>query len=70
MKRVVILTGLLFFVINSCGALKSSSRAKDQNEKSYNLPPDVNSNKYSKSGIKKHLEIQATHDREGFSLHQ
>ena len=48
MKRVVILTGLLFFVINSCGALKSSSRVKDQNKKSYNLPPDVNSNKYSK----------------------
>ena len=48
MKRVFILTGLLFFVINSCGALKSSSRSKDQNEKSYNLPPDVNSNKYSK----------------------
>ncbi len=48
MKKVVILIGLLFFVTNSCGALKTSSKAKDQNEKSYNLPPYVSSNKYSK----------------------
>jgi hypothetical protein len=47
MKRFVFLLLICFFVFSSCGTLKTT-QSKEANENSYILPPNVNSNKYSK----------------------
>jgi len=47
MKKTTLLIALIGLVFGSCGATKFAD-ADTQNEKTYNLPPNVNSNKYSK----------------------
>ncbi len=47
MKKTILLFGVISLVFGSCGTAKLAD-ADTQNEKSYNLPPNVNSNKYSK----------------------
>tara|TARA_Y100001958_G_C20954824_1_gene355935 strand:- start:444 stop:593 length:150 start_codon:yes stop_codon:yes gene_type:complete len=47
MKKLAFLL-LSVFTLLSCGATKSSF-SNNKKDKSYNLPPDVGSNKYSKT---------------------
>ncbi len=47
MKKTTLLIVLIGLVFGSCGSAKFAD-ADTQNEKTYNLPPNVNSNKYSK----------------------
>ncbi len=47
MKKATLLFVLIGLVFGSCGTAKFAD-TDTQNEKTYNLPPNVNSNKYSK----------------------
>lgn len=47
MKKTTTLLVLIGLVLGSCGTAKLSDADTD-NENTYNLPPNVNSNKYSK----------------------
>lgn len=47
MKKTTLLFVLIGLVFGSCGTAKLAD-VDTQKEKTYNLPPNVNSNKYSK----------------------
>ena len=47
MKKILFLSAFIF-LISSCGTTKKGNGKKNDTKKSIVLPPDVNSNKYSK----------------------